>query len=244
VEKIRLVILEWAGTIVDFGALAPVDAWVRLFARHGVEIGAAEVRAASGPSAREQLQAIVAAVEERWADAHGGRGPTPAEIDKLALEYGPLELEAVITHATAIPGAAAAVSALRNRGLQVGGAAGHRTGVSAALEDRARAQGLVLDGAVSGFEPMHTVRISGGVTGVAEARKAGVWSVGVAATGSEVGLDEASFSALSPEEQRRRVLVACDRLLDAGAHTVMESIADAPALVDALDARLARGERP
>ena len=41
---IRAVIVDWAGTIVDFGSIAPLETFVRVFARHGVEIGRASCR--------------------------------------------------------------------------------------------------------------------------------------------------------------------------------------------------------
>ena len=35
---VQAVIFDWAGTTVDFGSLAPVTAFVRLFAAKGIEI--------------------------------------------------------------------------------------------------------------------------------------------------------------------------------------------------------------
>lgn len=263
---IRAVIVDWAGTIVDFGSIAPVDTFIRVFARHGVEIGTAEARAPMGQGKRDHIQSIASAAEERWADAHGGRGPTTADIDKMYAEFIPLQIEAVVAHAGAIPGAAAALSTLRNRGLKIGSTTGYSREMVAPLEDRARAQGLILDCVVCasdvkegrpgpamaleaarrlGVEPMHAVvKIGDTVADIGEGRSAGMWSVGVAATGNEVGLDEASFAALPPDERSRRIALARERLLDAGAHAVIDTIAEAPALVDALEARLARGERP
>src|SRR5262249_13978404 len=96
---IRAVIVDWAGTIVDFGSIAPVDTFIRVFARHGVEISTAEARAPMGQGKRDHIQSIASAVEERWADAHGGRAPTTAGIDTKYAEIIPLQIHTLGAHA-------------------------------------------------------------------------------------------------------------------------------------------------
>ena len=263
---IRAVIVDWAGTIVDFGSIAPVDTFVRVFARHGVEISPAEARAPMGHGKRDHIQAIASAVEERWADANGGRPPTSADVDRMYAEFIPLQIEAVAAHARAIPGAVDALAELRRRGLRIGSTTGYSREMVSPLEDRARAQGLILDCVVCasdvregrpgpamaleaarrlGVAPAHAVvKIGDTVADIGEGRSAGMWSVGVAATGNEVGLDEEALNALSADERKRRIDIARERLLDAGAHAVIDSIAEAPGLIEALEARLAAGELP
>ena len=46
--KIKGVIFDWAGTIVDFGSLAPMGAFVELFSRHDIDITIAEARVPMG----------------------------------------------------------------------------------------------------------------------------------------------------------------------------------------------------
>ena len=41
---LRGVVFDWAGTIVDFGSLAPMGAFVHLFEKHGIEISIAQAR--------------------------------------------------------------------------------------------------------------------------------------------------------------------------------------------------------
>jgi len=77
-----------------------------------------------------------------------------------------------------------------------------------------------------------------------EGLNAGMWSVGLVMTGNEMGLSEADLKALDPtvrEIKRRR---AYTRIAQAGAHYVVDGIADVPPLIDEINARLARGERP
>src|SRR5262249_32606034 len=94
------------------------------------------------------------------------------------------------------------------------------------------------------YPPAAVVKVGDTVPDVEEGRNAGVWTVGVTDTGSEVGCTAAEFAALPAAERAGRVAAARRTLLDAGAHAVIPSAAEVPALLDELAVRLARGERP
>ena len=42
-KHVKAVIFDWAGTVVDYGSLAPMGAFVETFAEFGVEISPAEL---------------------------------------------------------------------------------------------------------------------------------------------------------------------------------------------------------
>ncbi len=79
---------------------------------------------------------------------------------------------------------------------------------------------------------------------VEEGLNAGMWTVAVVESGNEMGLSEADLAALPPavREQRRRR--AWETLSQAGAHYVIDRIAQLSDVVATINARLARGERP
>jgi phosphonoacetaldehyde hydrolase len=45
---VRAVVLDWAGTAVDFGCMGPVAVFQEVFARRGVEVTVHEARAPMG----------------------------------------------------------------------------------------------------------------------------------------------------------------------------------------------------
>ena len=47
-KKIKAVIFDWAGTTVDFGCMAPVQAFVEVFKQYGIEPTMEEVRKPMG----------------------------------------------------------------------------------------------------------------------------------------------------------------------------------------------------
>ena len=80
--------------------------------------------------------------------------------------------------------------------------------------------------------------------GIAEGLNAGAWTVGVAMSGNVFGLSMADTGRLPAAELASRRDGGHARLRVAGAHYVIDSVADLlPVAVD-IEGRLQRGERP
>jgi len=88
------------------------------------------------------------------------------------------------------------------------------------------------------------VKVDDTEVGIAEGIAAGSWSVGVTLSGNATGLSQDELAALSPAERTARRAAATRQLQRAGAHFVIDSAADLGAVIDAIEGRLARGERP
>jgi phosphonoacetaldehyde hydrolase len=76
------------------------------------------------------------------------------------------------------------------------------------------------------------------------ALNAGVWAVGVAATGNQMGLSEEESKALAPEEYTTRLGKARGSLFRAGAHFVIDTMEELPGVIDIINNALAKGSRP
>jgi phosphonoacetaldehyde hydrolase len=88
------------------------------------------------------------------------------------------------------------------------------------------------------------VKIGDTVPDIQEGLNAGMWTIGVIKTGNEFGLSEKQVAALDAETLNAKREQALARLAQAGAHYVVDSLADCDAIIDDIDARLAHGERP
>jgi phosphonoacetaldehyde hydrolase len=253
--EIRLVVLDWAGTTVDHGSRAPLAAFMEAFARAGVEVTAAEARGPMGLPKRDHLRALLhtPAVAARWRQAHG-RDAGERDLEKLYQSYQPLQLKAVEEHARLIPGAREAVDRLRRRGIRIGATTGYFRAAAERVDRAAREQGFEPDccvcaedvpegrpapwmifrvmEAVRVYPPAAVVKVGDTVPDVHEGLNAGVWSVGVAGTGNEVGCTEEEFAALPDVERAARLDQARRTLAAAGAHAVIDSVADLPELLD------------
>jgi phosphonoacetaldehyde hydrolase len=88
------------------------------------------------------------------------------------------------------------------------------------------------------------VKVGDTLPDIEEGLNAGMWTIGLARTGNEMGLPEEQIAALDPEVRAARLARAYKRMHQTGAHYVVDSISDVPPLLDDINARLARGERP
>ncbi len=264
---LRAVIFDWAGTTVDYGSRAPAGVFCEVFRRHGVEITVEEVREPMGTHKRVHLERLLAmpAVARRWQAAQG-RPSDPHDLDRLFAEFVPLQLSCLAEHADLVPGCLETVAAIRGRGLRIGATTGYDAEMMAVLLPEAKRRGYQPDAAVCGsdvpagrpapwmcFEnakrlgtyPMEAmVKVDDTVPGIEEGRNAGMWTVGVAKTGNELGLSEAEIARLSSAEYAQRIERAYARLAVAGAHYVVDGIADLLSCLDDIEDRLSRGERP
>ena len=112
--KIQAAILDWAGTVVDHGSRAPMGAFVRAFAQFGVPISIADARGPMGMAKWDHIRAVgqIPSVAAAWRARHG-RDFTEGDVDAIFQVFEPMNIAAVRDHADIIPGAIAAIDALR-----------------------------------------------------------------------------------------------------------------------------------
>jgi phosphonoacetaldehyde hydrolase len=247
-ERFDLVIFDWAGTMVDFGCLAPVIALRKAFARRGVTISDAQARRDMGKSKADHVRCLLddPAVAQAWALAHGTAAGA-AEIAALMTDLGPLMRDQAGRAARLIDGARSTVEALRAEGVRVASSTGYTREMMAPVLREAAAQGYVPDHVVcSGETPAgrpsplmiykacaelgvwplsRVVKVDDAEAGVAEGRAAGCFTVGIAASGNGVGLSQEALQALPAGDRAARIAAAGKSLLAAGADVVVESIA-------------------
>ena len=260
-SPIKAFVFDWAGTMVDFGSVAPVRALQSVFALEGLDLSAAEARADMGMAKRAHITAILGREPMRtaWRELKGA-DTGPADIDHLFEAIGPLMEQAATECAVLIPGAVDLVTLLRSKGVRIGSGTGYSRDMMRGILPNAAAQGYAPDLVVCAGEtaegrpsPLMTwkalvdlgvwparacVKVDDAIVGIQEGREAGVWTIGVAASGNGVGLDLTEFNALSHADRTSRVAASADALRVAGADYVVNSIADIPALLPELEARI------
>jgi phosphonoacetaldehyde hydrolase len=265
--RIQAVILDWAGTTMDYGCMAPAVVFVEVYKRQGVPITMEEARAPMGAHKRVHIQRIseLDGVRRRWQEVHG-RPPTDDDVGRMFADFVPLQLACLSEYSALIPGTLEAVGAMRARGIRIGSTTGYlRDMMEINLRD-AKLQGYEPDSTVCASDvpagrpypymclqnvinlqvsPVAAcVKVDDTVPGVEEGLNAGMWTVGLAMSGNEIGLPLVELAALDPEDRERRRQRAYTRLRQAGAHYVIDSLADVVPCLDDIEARIARGERP
>jgi len=264
---LKAVVFDWAGTTIDYGSRAPMGAFVEVFAQFKVELSIEEARRPMGLPKWDHIKALVSDpdIAARWQRTHGA-APTDSDVDRIYEVFVPLNTRVVTDYADLIPGTVETVADARKRGLKIGSTTGYTREIMEPLLPLARAQGyapdnLVCAGDLASGRPtplmmykcfadlgvwpaQAVVKVDDTVPGIAEGLAAGCWTVGVAVSGNAVGLSREQLNALSETEREMRRALAMRELVLGGAHYVIDSIADLPPVLDVIEGRLARGERP
>jgi phosphonoacetaldehyde hydrolase len=264
---VQAVLLDWAGTTMDFGCMAPAVVFVEVFRRQGVPISMEEARAPMGAHKRVHIQRITEldSVRRRWQEAHGGL-PNDDDVGRMFEDFVPLQLECLSTYSELIPGTLETVAELRRRGIKIGSTTGYTTEMTAINLRDGKRQGYDPDSTVSASEMpagrpypfmclqnaidlqvdcvAACVKVDDTIPGVEEGLNAGMWTVGLAISGNEVGLPLDEWNALAEDDRRIKRERAYRRMLQSGAHYTVDTIADLMPCIDDIATRLRRGERP
>ncbi len=244
---IKAVVFDWAGTMIDFGCMAPVRALIDVFHEEGISLSAEEARRDMGKAKLDHLRALLTdpAVLARWIALKGGP-VSEADVDRIYRRLEPAMKAAAAESSLLIPGAAEAAAELRALGVRIGSGTGYTREMMADILPRAAEQGYAPEVVVCAGEtpsgrpaPLMTwkalialdawparacVKVDDAPVGIEEGRLAGCWTVGLSASGNGVGLDLETYSALTPEDRRERLAHSENALKAAGADFVIEDV--------------------
>ena len=264
---LKAVILDWAGTTMDYGCYAPTVVFIEVYKRHGVDITMQEARQPMGAHKKVHIRKIsqIPTVAQKWQQIHV-RQCTEDDVEKMFAEFIPLQLACLADYADLIPGTVEAVQKFRSRGLKIGSTTGYMREMMDLLLEDAKKRGYEPDSTVCaadvpagrpepwmcfrnaenlGVYPTEAiVKIGDTLPDIYEGLNAGMWTSGLAKTGNELGLNEKEIEALPADELQRRLETAYARMYEAGAHYVVDGIWDCDKILDDINARLERGEKP
>ncbi len=252
---------------MDYGCFAPAVVFREVYKRKGVDITMEQAREPMGAHKKVHIRQIsqMEPVAQKWEEIHGRRS-NEDDVEKMFEDFVPLQLDCLAQYADLIPGTLEAVADFRRRGMKVGSTTGYTEEMMALLCGEAEKRGYVPDATACATQvpagrpapwmclqnafdlqiyPMEAlVKVGDTLPDIAEGLNAGMWTIGLAKTGNEMGMTEAEIEALEPEVRTRKLERAYQRMYHAGAHYVVDGIGDVPPLVAEIDARLARGEHP
>ncbi len=267
--QVKALVLDWSGTTADAYVVAPAVVFVEVFQKQGVEIAMAEARGPMGLRKDLHIKALTEepTIRERWEGVHG-KYPGQSDVDAMFADFVPLQLECLRKYTGLLPGVADVINRLQAGGIKIGSTTGFIRVMVDILEEEAAKQGYRPDASVAGDEVIHgdrpaphmvyrnldlmgihtiqsVIKIDDTVSGIGEALNAGCWGVGVTRYSNYMDVDSPEEgAAMSADEIARRLAKTHDILEKAGAHYVIDSLADIEAVIDDINTRLARGEKP
>ncbi|QTD43889.1 phosphonoacetaldehyde hydrolase [Ottowia testudinis] len=265
---LQAVIFDWAGTLVDFGSLAPTQIFVEAFACFDITITLAQARGPMGLSKWDHIHQLLQepAIGQQW-QARFGRAPTREDVDAVYARFMPMQIAKVGEFSAPIDGAPQVLAWLRARGLKIGSCTGYPREVLAQLLPAAAAAGIAPDHVVAGDDlsaggrpgPFMAlanvlalgvgdvracVKVDDTVPGIEEGRRAGMWCVGLTLSGNEVGYSPQEYAQAPADEVEARIARADVKLRQAGAHHVIRSVKDLASVLHTIAADMRAGRMP
>ena len=267
--KVQAVILDWSGTTADAYVVAPAVVFVEVFKRQNVEISMAEARGPMGLRKDLHIKALteVDEIKERWKRIHG-KYPDQTDVDRMFEDFVPIQLDCLRQYTGLLPGVSEVVQRLQKQGIKIGSTTGFTRPMVDILEEEAAKQGYRPDASVAGDEVINgarpsphmvyknldmlnitpiqsVIKVDDTASGVGEAVNAGCWGVGVSRYSNYMDIDAPEDAEkLSEGEIEKRNEKTKSILYNAGAHYIIDSIADIEPVIDDVNKRLSSGERP
>lgn len=254
--KTKLVILDWAGTTVDYGSFAPVNAFSIAFGKFGMTPTVDEIRAPMGKLKRDHIRTMLEMprLREQWENVQGGV-PDQEAVEKIYSVFEASLLESLEQYACPKTGVTKAAAQLRNMGISIGSTTGYTDKMMAVVVPKAAEQGYAPDYWVSPdsvqgmgrpypymiFNNMahfgipsveNVIKVGDTVADVQEGKAAGVCSLGILEGSSVMGFTQEEYETLSREEKEAAKKKAREIFMNAGADDVLDSLSQLPLWIE------------
>lgn len=258
-SKFKAVVFDWAGTMIDFGSFAPMGVFVKAFETFGITASIAQARAPMGKPKWDHIRAMMddPDISAQWQAAYGAP-PSDKDVDKVYEVFVPMNEDVVSDFSDLVPGAVDVVTYLRNKNIKIGSTTGYTRSIMERVLPRAAEQGYTPDNLICAddlpegrpgplgmyqcfvdlvaYPPSAVIKVDDTEPGIAEGVAAGCITVGLALSGNYAGKTPEELASLPKEDIETLRQHATTQLKAAGADYVIDTVADLPGLIDALEA--------
>lgn len=263
---LKAVVLDWAGTTVDYGSCAPAGVFIETFHKKGIDVTFEQARQPMGLDKKVHIRTLLEmpGISHQW-EKRFGQHWNESNVEELYQDFIPMQLACLKDYSDLIPGTLEATREFRQQGLKIGTTTGYNRDMIGIVASEAKRQGFDPDAIVCSSDvisgrphpwmaleaahrmqahPMESiVKIGDTLADIEEGLNAGMWTIGVAKTGNELGLPESEVKKLSPSELSNLLQRAYQRFYQAGAHYVVDGIQDTIPILAEINRRLSAGEK-
>lgn len=266
-KKVEGIIFDWAGTTVDYGCFAPVQVFLDIFKNKGIDPTMEEAREPMGMLKIDHVKAMLSMerISKLWKEKYG-RDWNENDVNLLYFNFEKQLFEILPDFTTPVPGIIELVERLRTKGIKIGSTTGYTREMMDIVEKHAKNKGyspdflstpsnqpagrphpyMILENmvALKIEEPYCVIKVGDTVSDIKEGVNAKCWSVGILKGSSELGLTEEEVKNMDKDELNNRLEIVRKRFLDNGAHFIIDEVGDLEIIIDEVNKRLIRGERP
>lgn len=256
--KIEAVIFDWAGTTVDYGCFAPVQAFIEVFKEFGMEVTMEETRKPMGMLKWDHIKTMLEMprIHDLWLQAHG-REVEKKDIDKMHDAFTGKLMGILDQFSDPKPYVVETIETLRKMGLKIGSTTGYTDQMMEVVTKVAKEKGYEPDFWITpnsvenygrpypymvfeNLKHLHVtsvhaaVKVGDTISDIKEGIAAGVSTVGIIEGSSLMGLTQEEFENLTDKEKQLCYEKVEKQYKDAGADYVISTIKELPSLIESL----------
>lgn len=254
-RKIEAIILDWSGTIVDYGCMATEENYREIFQEFGISLTTKEIRAKMGIEKIDHIRAILESerVSKLWYK-NTNMEPNEGDVRELNRRFEKKIFEKVEKYSAPKEYVKLALEKIRESGIRIGSTTSYSTEVMEFLTKIVAKKGVIVDcwinaDQVNGqgrpnpymiFKNMekmgvssvrNVIKVGDTVNDIKEGINAGVVTVGVIDGSSEMGLPYSEFESLSDEDKNIARKKVHDKFKNAGANYIINDFRTLPYIV-------------
>lgn len=258
-NNIEAVIFDWAGTTVDYGCFAPVQAFINAFKKFGITPTVEEVRKPMGMLKRDHIKTMMNMdrIHNEWLKINK-TDFTESDIDKVYKESEKEVMNILHDFAQPKPFVVETVEKLREMGIKIGSTTGYTDEMMKIVTEDAKKAGYEPDcwfspNSVNNigrpypymiFKNMEKLKVSSvrnvikvgdTVSDIKEGVAAGTITVGVIQGSSVMALSESEYEALSDKEKNELNKKVRETFKNAGADYVINDMSELIKLIEFLN---------
>jgi len=264
---IKGLILDWAGTTVDYGCIAPTRVFIEVFRDLGIEVTMSEARGPMGLAKWVHVAEILKMenIRKQWTKVFQ-KEPEKADIDLVYSKVEPKMIEIVNDYGTLIKGTLELAEYASEREIKIGSTTGYVRPIMDRLIPFAAKQGYRPDSVVTpsevpagrpfpwmvyqnamnmgSFPLSKMVKIGDTIADIEEGINAGMWVVAVIRSGNEMGFSEMEIHEQNLAEIIKKHNLSERKFKKAGAHYIVNGIWDCLPVLDEISDKILKGNSP
>ncbi len=219
-KNIEAVIFDWAGTLIDFGSLATIEAMKKVFLKRGVNISKNIIKVNMGIKKSKHVQKLLdkPVVKRQWIKIFK-RNYNGKDVVKISNELDQQLLKEVKKHFNIIPNAKKIFKILKKNKIKIATTTGYSTEIFKVIKRKAKKNGLTTDNDVCVDQVKkgrpnpdmclknlkklkinnynNCIKIDDSLAGITEGKKSNMITVGLSMTGIQLGLKYRDYLKLT-----------------------------------------------
>ncbi|MCC8154445.1 MAG: phosphonoacetaldehyde hydrolase [Tannerellaceae bacterium] len=258
-NKISCIIMDWAGTAIDFGCFAPLHAFLKVFSdEKNLAITYRQAREPMGLLKIDHIRAILSMPEVSGQfETRYQRAWNETDVNEMYASFEKHLFASLTDFTEPIPGVIETLDLLRKEGIKIGSTTGYTGKMMEIVQPEAAKKGYRVDNLVTpdglpagrpapymvyknmidlGIPSIdQVVKVGDTIADIREGVNAQVWSVGIITGSNEMGITEEEMKNLPSRELEKMKEEVRRNMIGAGADYVLDTIYELPACIESIN---------